>query len=168
MIFRNLGLSIALIAFSSFAMAGKIAVFNHEQAIMQTKHAESIVKELQAKPEYSSLMAQIESLRADLQGLAKEQETKGMTWSGERQAEHRKKIEYVQADMQLAAKKIQAEQNTVAKRLMEDMAPKLESAIKKIVDSEDIDVLLKVPAVYYVKPDLDITKKVAVELDKAK
>jgi len=168
MTFRKLFITIALVFCSSAALAGKIAVFDHEQAIMQTKQAESVVKKLKAKAAYAQLVGQVESLKADLQSLAKEEQTKGMTWSSEKQVEHRKKMEYIQADLQLALKKIQAENNTVAKKLMQDMGPKLEKAIKKIVDSEGIDVLLRAGAVYYAKPSLDITKKVASELDKAK
>jgi len=158
---------VALLSATQLAFAGKIAVLNHERAMMATKRAEQVTETLKAKPEYAQMMAQIESLQADLQAMAKESETKGMTWSQEQTADHRKKMEYVQADLQLAVKKIQSENAAALNKLGQEFQPKMKGILDKIMKEEGIDVILRPEAVYLVVPELDITAKVTAALDKA-
>ncbi|WP_075186720.1 OmpH family outer membrane protein [Teredinibacter haidensis] len=158
----------ALLVMANMAFAGKIAIFNHESAMMGTKQAAQAIEKLKANAEYNQMMTQIESLQADLKGLAKEAETNGMTWSQEKMAEHRKKMEYVQADLQLAAKKIQGENAAVINKLAQEFQPKLKAVLDEIMKADGIDVILRPQAVYTVMPALDITAKVTAALDKAK
>jgi Outer membrane protein (OmpH-like). len=155
-------------ATANLAFAGKIAIFNHESAMMGTKLAAQTVEQLKANAEYAKMTAQIESLQADLKALAKESETKGMTWSQEQGAAHRKKMEYVQADLQLAVKKIQAENAAVMKKLADELEPKLKGVLDSIMKEDGIDIILRPQSVYLVQPSLDITAKVVEGLDKAK
>lgn len=166
--FKKVFLTIMIAAMSQFAFAGKVVVFDHEQAIFNTKLAKKRIEELQAKPDYAQMMAQAESLKADLAALSKEANSKGMTWSAEEKADHRKKLEYIQADLKLAAQKLQAEQGVVLKAIMEEIQPKLEEVLKKHVASEDVDMILRKQVTYVAVPAVDITDKITKELDKAK
>lgn len=165
---NKLILTLVMLAASQASLAGKIVVFDPEEALMRTKLAQQKFEQLQAKPEFAQMMAQAESLRTDLEALSKEANSKGITWSADQKSEHRKKMEYVQADLKLAAQKIQAERAGVMQSLVGEMQPKLEQVLKSFIESEDIDLVLRKQVSFASKPAVDITIKIAQELDKAK
>ncbi|WP_045860632.1 OmpH family outer membrane protein [Teredinibacter purpureus] len=167
MTIRKIIAVVALLAAANVAFAGKIAIFNHENAIMATQAASQAVEKLKADAGYARMMTQIESLQADLKALAKESESKGITWSQEQVASHRKKMEYVQADLQLVAKKIQAENAAVINKLAQEFQPKMQGVLDTIMKADGIDIVLRPQSVYTVMPELDITAKVTAGLDKS-
>lgn len=163
---KLLGIVILFSVSQTLWAAGKIVTFDHQQAMLETDFAKKRIEALKQKSEFVKLQANLESLRADLQSMAKEQESKGMTWSQQQLAEHRKNMEYIQADLQLAQKKIQAETSAVLGQIAQELEPKLESVLKKVIESEKIDVVLKKQAVYFASPKQDISGKVTEMLDK--
>lgn len=166
--FKKLLVTFVLVGLSSQVFAGKVVIFDHEEALLRTKVAQQKIDKLKAKPEYAQLLANAESMKADLEALNKEGNSKGMTWSEEERAEHRKKMEYIQADLKLAAQKLQGENSAVIKEIVSEMQPKLEAVLTKMVDSGDVDIVLRKQATYIAKPASDITAKVTEELDKLK
>lgn len=159
----------AAMAFTSVAMAAdKVVVFNAQGAIMASDVAQQRVKELQASVEFSSMQAKFESLKSDLQNLDKEGKTNGMTWSQEQIAAHNKKIEYKQADLQLAAKKLQAEQSAAIQSIMQEIAPKAQEILKQLITAEGIGLVLDNKAALFATAEYDITAKVTDQLNKAK
>jgi len=166
--FNKILMVLSLVMVAQVASAGKVVVFDPEAAITNTKLSKKKFKALQAKPEFAQLIAQAESFKADSNVLLKEEQAKAMTWSIEERTEHKKKIEYIFADYKLVQQKIQAEHGAVAKSILDEMQPKLEQALNKIIESGDIDIVLNRKAVFHAKPDTDITSQVTSELDKIK
>ena len=149
------------------ALATNVVVFDAQQAIMQTNSARQRMEELQKKPEYAKLVAEAEGLKADLASLSKDAESKGLTWSPEQQAEHRKNVEFVQADFKLVVQKIQKEQDDLVKSLLAEGQKMIPEALEKIVKAEAIDIVLQKQAAIWSNPSVDITAKVIAELNKA-
>ena len=158
----------ALMLTTTAAAADKVVVFNAQGAIMATDIAKQRIKDLQASIDFSSMQAKFESLKADLQGLDKEAKTNGMTWSQEQIASHNKKIEYKQADLQLSAKKLQAEQGEAVQNIMKELAPKAQEILKQIITAEGIGLVLDNKAALFANAEFDITAKVTDGLNKAK
>ena len=148
------------------AFAEKIGVLNPQAAIMGSDIAKKAMRDLEENKEYAALVAKAENLRADLQSLAKEAETKGMTWSVDERAAHQKKIEYVNADFQLAGQKIQAERKAMSDKVVREVQPKLEKVIEEVVKKDKLDVVLNAQAVFFASEKVDITKKVVEALNK--
>lgn len=166
--FKKVLFMFAVTLASQLAFAGKIVVFSPEQAIFNTNLAKERFKELESDAEYAQLVAKAESLKADLGSLSKEISSKGMTWGAEKVAEHRKKSEYVQEDLKLAARKLKAEQNAVLKAISEELEPKLEEALKKYVTAEGIDMVLNKQVAYISVPSVDITDAITEKLNSMK
>lgn len=167
--FKKVMMIAAAMVLSGIALASdKVAVFDLQTAILSTEVAKQRVQELQSNAEFAAMQAKFESLRVDLQGLAKDAETNGMTWSQEQQAEHRKKIEYKRADLELAAKKLQAEKNAAVKRIMQELAPKAKTVLNQMITAEGIGLVLDSKVAYYADASFDITAKVTDKLNKAK
>ncbi|WP_096087296.1 OmpH family outer membrane protein [Agaribacterium haliotis] len=157
----------ALLFIAPLSFAGKVVVFDPQQAIMQTDAAKKRMQDLQKKPEYSKMVAEAEGLKADLEALAKEAESKGLTWSDEQKLEHRKQIEFVQADFQLVVQKIQKENDDLLKGLLAQGQQQLPGILEALVKAEDIDIILRKDTTIVSMPAADITGKVIAELNKA-
>ncbi len=158
----------ASMVFATAALAAdKVVIFNAQGAIMATEVAKQRVQSLQSSVEFSSMQAKFESLKSDLQGLDKEAKTNGMTWSQDQIASHNKKIEYKQADLQLAAKKLQAEQGAAIQNIMKELAPKAQEILKQIITAEGIGLVLDNKAALFASAEFDITAKVTDALNKS-
>ncbi|MFT5082940.1 MAG: outer membrane protein [Lentisphaeria bacterium] len=166
--FNKIFIAAVLLLLSQLSLAGKIVVFDHEEAIFKTKLFQDKVAELNAKPGYAQVKAQAESLKADLAALSKEASVKSMTWSAEEGAEYTKKVEYIQADYKLAVQKLQSEQATLMKGVSQLVQPKLEAALDATVKAEGIDMVLRKQAGYFSVPSVDITDKIVQAIDKTK
>ena len=158
----------ALLAVAPTAFAGKTVVFNPQIAILATDAAKQRDAELKADKDFAALVAKIENLRAEMIALQKEAEKNGMTWGPDQQAEHKKKMSYLNEDFQLAQKKAQTEQNAAVMKLMQEAEAKLEPILKALMEEKDIDVILHPQAAVIFKPSVDITQEVTDRLNKAK
>ena len=168
--FYGLMLAIALISSISLTTAaesvsGKIAVVDARIAIFSSDAAQSALKAFEESADFMSLKAKYESSSADFQAMAKEAETKRLTWSPEELAEHQKKMSYVKADAELAIQKITSEQKQLEQRVLQDLAPLVEQALQEIVKEEGISVLLRAESVLLASPGTSITAKVAARID---
>ena len=168
--FYGLMVAIALISPISLATAaesvsGKIAVVDARIAIFSSNAAQSALKAFEESADFMSLKAKYESSSADFQAMAKEADTKRLTWSPEELAEHQKKMSYVKADAELAIQKITSEQKQLEQKVLQDLAPLVEQALQEIVKEEGISVLLRAESVLLASPDTSITAKVANRID---
>ena len=166
---KTIFVAVFLAVSSSAALAAdKVAVFNLERAILSTEAAKKASSDLQADPEFAALRAKYEGLVADMEKLREERSSKGMTWNAEQQAEHRKKVEYISADLELAQKKLQAEQNAAVRGLMQELQTKTQKALEEVIKSEGISVVLNAAQVYHADKKADITDAVTAKLNKMK
>jgi outer membrane protein len=74
-------------------------------------------------------------------------------------------MEFKQADFELIVRKLNAERQAAGKRLMDNIGPRLESAVKSIIDSDGIGLLLDKKAVIHADSTFDITAKVTEKLN---
>lgn len=161
-------LTLSLLAAPLALAADKVVVFDLQSAILNTDVAKKRIQEMQANAEFAGLQAKFESLRNDLQKMAKDAEKNAVTWTPEQTAEQRKKMEYARADLELVAKKLQAERNATGQRVLEELGPKAQAVLKDVIAAEGIGLVLSTQTAYYAEPSLDITAKVTEKLNKAK
>ncbi|MGC6480670.1 MAG: OmpH family outer membrane protein [Porticoccaceae bacterium] len=147
------------------ASSTKIAVVDARVAIFGSAAAQAAVKEFEESADFINLKAKYESSSADFQAMAKEAETKRLTWSPEELAEHQKKMSYVKADAELAIQKLTSEQKQLEQRILQTLAPLVEKAINEIVKEEGISILLRAESVLTAAPEMSITAKVANRID---
>lgn len=159
----------AMTLVSTFAMAeGKVVTLDMQAAILGTELAQKSVEDLQKNTEFTALRAKVESLVADIQALQETAEKDGMTWSEDQQADHRKKVEYLRADYELATKKLQAEQQQVMQRVQQQLTPKVRPVLEKLIEDEKIGMIINAQSVFHADADHDITAQLIERLNKAK
>ncbi|MFQ3257001.1 MAG: outer membrane protein [Porticoccaceae bacterium] len=157
--------SLFVIAPVSAVAADKIAVVDIARAIFGSKAAQESLKQAEQGADFVALKAKYEGSAADLQALAKEAETKRLTWSQEQAAEHQKKMEYAKADAELAGRKIQGEQKQLQQRIMQQLGPKAQEALQEVIKEEGVTILLRAESVLMSSPESNITAKVADRLN---
>ena len=156
---------VGVLSVSNAVAADKIAVVNHTVAIFSSQTAQNKLKEAQQSADFLALKAKYESSTADLQAMAKEAESKRLTWSQEEAAQHQKKIGYVKADAELAFQKIKAEGQQIEQSIYNQLAPLATLALQEIIKEESITLLLRRESVLHVTPELTITVKLAERID---
>jgi len=144
----------------------KIAVVDIGKAIFAAEVAKARSDQLKANSEYAALQAKYDSTTADMQALSKDAEAKSMTWSREQLAEYQKKIEYLRADLELTAKKLESEIKTLQNGIIQELQPKALEALKELVEEEKISLLLRADAVLVAEPGLNLTAKLTERLNK--
>ena len=100
-----------------------------------------------------------------MKAMKEEAETQGMTWSQDQIDDHKKKMGYANADVELTVQKIKAEQQQLQQRILKDLRPLASQAIEQILEEESITILLQAEATLYADPQTDITAKVASRID---
>ena len=143
----------------------KIAVIDMQQAMFASNYAQNVVKEASESADFVALRAKAESSASDLQAMAKEAETKRLTWSTEEAAEHQKKMSYTKADYDLAVQKIQGEQQQLQQKIMQELTPQFQEALSEVAKSEGITLLLRRESVIIADPKNDLTAKVVDKLN---
>lgn len=158
---------LSLLSAVSFA-EGKVVVLDIQAAMLNTDLAKKEIATLDKNPEYAAMKAKLDGLVADIKKLQATAEKDGLTWSPEQQAEHRKKVEYVRADYELAGKKLQAEQQAVMQRVMQELSPKMRTVLDQLAAADNIGIILSSQAAIHAVPASDITQKLTEMLNKAK
>jgi len=146
----------------SFADGSKVAVLDVQEAILNTNMAKSEMKSFEARSDISKMINDAEKLKKDITNLRADIEKGG----GDAQ-DKQKTVEFKQADFELIVRKLNAERQSAGKRLMDNIGPRLESAVKSIVDSEGVGLLLDRKAVIHANSTFDITAKVTEKLNAA-
>ncbi|MAT52533.1 MAG: hypothetical protein CMK32_15250 [Porticoccaceae bacterium] len=159
-------LFVLVAALSSPVLAqGKIGVVDLGAAIFGSEVAKKRQSELQAQSEYASLQAKYDSTAADIKALQKDAESKRLTWSEEQAAEYQKKMEYLRADIELTARKLEAEVRGLQNRIVKELQPKALEALQELVKQEGITILLRSEAVLLADPDINLTAKLTERLN---
>lgn len=147
---------------------GKIVVLDPQGAALSTNVAKARFDKLQKNPEFAAAKAKLDGLEADIKTLQASFQKDGMTWNEQKRAESDKKMQSMRNDYQLQANKLRQEQQVVMQEIMEEVAPKMDAVIKKIIDEQKIGTIINANAVIAVKPENNITATVAEMLNKSK
>lgn len=160
-------LVLSLMSAVSFAET-KIAVFNPQAAIQGTAVAKARVGKLEKSADYAATKAKYDGIVTDLKALDASYQKDGLTWSAEKKEEAEKKSQSLRQDLQFNAKKLQASQQELFQQLTQEVGPKLQAAVKQIIEAEKLNLVLDSQSAMYFTPEYDITPKVVAILDKAK
>ncbi|MDG2018196.1 MAG: OmpH family outer membrane protein [Porticoccaceae bacterium] len=170
--FNFWGLMTVITLISSISLAtaaetqpAKIAVVDARVAIFSSDAAQSALKTFRESIVFITLKAKYENSFAKYQFLAKTAETKRLTWSPEKLAEHQKQMSNAKDNVEIAFQKITTEQKELEQKVLKALAPLVEQAINEIVNEEGISILLRAESVLTASPEASITAKLADRID---
>ena len=142
----------------AFAAKDKVAVFDVQEAILNTNLAKSQMKAFESRSDISKMISDAEKLKKYITALRSDMK-------GSDAQEKQKSAEFKQADFELIVRKLNSERQATGKKLMEDIGPRLETIVKNIVEAEGIGLLLDKKAAIHADPSFDITAKVTEKLN---
>ncbi|MEZ5436361.1 MAG: OmpH family outer membrane protein [Pseudomonadales bacterium] len=144
------------------AEGSKVAVLDVQEAILSTNMAKSEMKAFEARSDIAKMITDAEKLKKEITSLRS-----AIEGGGAGAQDKQKTMEFKQADFELIVRKLNAERQVAGKRLMDNIGPRLESAVKSIVESEGIGLLMDRKAVIHADSTFDITSKVTAKLNAA-
>lgn len=145
--------------------AEKIAVVDVQRVVFTSEVAKARQQQAKTKPEFVELQAKYDSIAADVKALQQKMEAGRDTMSREQAAEHQKRMEYLRADYELVARKLQTEVQQLQGEIMEELQPQVQAALKELVEEEGVTLLLQREAVIFAVPTLDLTGKLLERLN---
>ncbi|WP_372737992.1 OmpH family outer membrane protein [Neptunomonas sp.] len=152
------------VVFAPVVLADKVAVLGYEEALLKSNAAngfrETLKKELQGEQKrVLELEKQAKSLREKIQ-----QNGASMTPDALRQAQ----LQFQKAfeEYQRSGQALQQKGAERQQEFINEMRPKLDKIIKKIIDDNNYDVVVAKKATVYVAKGFDITESVIQQLNK--
>jgi len=141
----------------------KIAVVDIQRALVSSEEAKALLEQVQNElkkdeEEVNALGAEIQSLREKLQTDAEV-----MSLAARREAQ--KDIEDKQLDYEFRLNKLQKALQDRREDLLQVMVPKLEAALRDLVELEGYDFVMERASLRYVNPKHDITRRVTEKLN---
>ncbi len=156
--------ALVMVMFSAQVMAEKVAVLGVEEALLNSNAAKSFREELKAEfeDEEKQLVAlekQARELRDKLQknaGLASEEDLKQMRMQFQKAFG-----EYQRRGQAMQQQRAEREQAFIA-----EMRPRLDKAIRELLDADGYDIILSKQATVYANKTSDLTPRVIELLNK--
>jgi outer membrane protein len=158
-------LLLALFGSMGAAAADKIAVVDIQRVIFTSEFAKVRQQQLQTEKSFVDLQARYDSISADIRALQRRIEAERETMSRDQVAENQKRVEYLRADYELVARKLQTEVQQLQGQIMEELQPQVQAALKELVEAEGISLLLQREAVIFATPAMDVTGKLLERLN---
>ncbi len=118
--------------------------------------------------ELSADEQKLKSLQKDVQKLQQKLQKEAMTMSADQQDTLQTQGQQKMIEIQSLQRKLQKRANEAQRDILEEMQPKLKTALAAVAKREKLDVVLNAQAVMYTKPDLDITEAVGKQLNSMK
>ena len=153
-----------LLVFSAQVMAGSVAVLGVEEALLSSDAAKNFREELQKEfaddeKQLVELEKQARELRDKLQknaGLASEEDIKQM----------RMQFQKAFAEYQRRGQELQQQRNERQQAFIAEMRPRLDKAIRELIEKEKYEVVVAKQATVYSANSVDLTPKLIELLNK--
>lgn len=156
--------SLCLVTGSAMA-AGKIAVVDMERALFQSEGAKASFKQIE--DQFGDDLVKIKELEKVLTEHQQKLQKDAAIMSDEEQRKMRNTIKEKQSEFQFFAGKLQQAEQQWRQQFFRANLPRLQEILKTLIEKEKVDVVLNGQAVIHVIPELDLTKNLLNELNKA-
>lgn len=144
---------------------GKIAVVDLQEAILQTDQAQKRLGEVRSQEDYKADKAEFDKLKAEFDELLKKFQKDAAVMSQEQQTAARNKLASKQADLEHVTGKLQKAEAAAGQALLQEMAPRVQEALKEIIAGDGIGLLLQRQSIIHADAGYNITAKVTDKLN---
>ncbi len=160
---KILAVSLCLVAGS--AMAEKIAVVDMQRALFQSDGAKGSFK--QVEEQFGDDLLKIKKLEKELMADQKKLQKDGAIMSDDEQRKMRNSIKEKQSEFQFFAGKLQQAEKQWRQQFFNANLPRLQKILNDLIEEEKVDLVLNGQSIIFVKPELDLTKKLLEKLNQA-
>jgi outer membrane protein len=143
-----------------------IAVFSPQEAILGSKTAKSRIKILLNSKRYKDKKSRFEQLQKDGEKLVKKFKTDSDVMSVKKKNEIQEDLKKKEKKLSELLKSLRDEEIRVNQKLLQEISPRLERAVKSVVKSKKISLLLDKNTVIHADESHDVTSLIIKELNK--
>ena len=144
---------------------GKIAVFDLQEAVLQTDQAQKRLVDVRNQDDYKADKAEFDRLKKEFDEIVKTFQKDAAVMSQEQQLAARKKLASKQADLEHVTKKLQQAEQGAGQNLLQEMAPKVQEVLRELIAADGIGLLLQRTSVIHADAGYSITAKVTDKLN---
>jgi outer membrane protein len=141
----------------------KIAVLDTQRAIVDSDSGKAFLDRVNA--ELQKDQDDAKKIQAELKTLQEKLQKDQAVMSEEDKRKSAKSIEDKQIDLQFIVNKLQKAVQDRREELMRDMVPRVDAALKDLIDLEGYDLVAERSSFHYVNAKHDITRRVTEKLN---
>lgn len=145
--------------------ATKVVVLDMQRAVMMTEAAREKMKALENQKEYLETHKKAEALRQQLLKKQEELQKEGPTWTVEKRNDQLKDMDFMRKDFELAAQKLQADQQELLRELAKASEPKIKQALDQLIKEQQITLVVDKNAAIFSDRSIDITEALVQKLN---
>ena len=142
----------------------KIAALDMEAALAASKQAKELRQKLQQ--EFAAEEAELRKLSEEGNALKAKLEKEASFMSEEDRQQLMADIQQKFQEFQGLGNRIKQEGQVREREFLQQLRPEVEAILKKIVESEKVELILNKKGVVYIEPSMDLTPRVVEELNK--
>ena len=153
----------ALFASSAASAELKIAVLDTQRAIVESEGGKAFLNKVNA--ELKKDQDDAKRIQDELKALQEKLQKDAAVMSDEQKRSSAKQLEDKQIDLQFIVNKLQKAVQDRREELMRDMVPRVDAALKDLIELEGYDLIAERQSFHYVNNKHDITRKVTEKLN---
>lgn len=158
--------SLMIMLCSTSALASEIAVLDFRAAILQSKAGQEASKAPRA--EVDQMKARLDKENGKLKEMIEAVKRDELTLSPEETKKRRQEINQKQAQLRGMVSAMQQQAQQMEQKLIHDLMPKGEAALKQIIEERKLDAVINRQAAIYTNSSVDITAELIKKLDEEK
>lgn len=152
------------LALSAPVFAGKLAVLDVREALLTSEAAGQFRNQM--KQDFAGDQQALVDLEKQAKSLQQKMQKNAGLSSEDEMKQLRMQFQKAFGEYQRKGQQLQQEQSQREQTFLSEMKPKLDEIIRKMIEDEDIDLIISKNASVYTNPELDITGEVTELLNK--
>jgi Skp family chaperone for outer membrane proteins len=142
-----------------------VYVIDIEAGALRSDYANEFLKNATNTDNYKNGIAEYNKLRTEFEALQADAKTNGLTWSDEQKKSFNVKIEQKLKEVNQLGGQLESARNTLQGRVIQELTPDIEKIVQQIIEEKNVDVLMNSRAVYFQKPEFNITSMLTEKLN---
>jgi outer membrane protein len=158
-----------VISISNISIAQQnVFVVDIEAGALRSEFAKDFLNKATSTENYKNGIAEYNKLRAEFKALQDDAKTNGLTWSDEQKNTFNGQIEQKLKAVNQLGGQLESARNSLQGRVIQDLTPDIEKIVQAIIEEKSVDVLMNSKAVYFQKPEFDLTAELTEKLNALK
>lgn len=155
-----------VVSISNISMAQQnVFVIDIEAGALRSDFAKEFLDKATSTENYKNGIAEYNKLRTEFKALQDDAKTNGLTWSDEQKNTFNVQIEQKLKAVNQLGGQLESARNSLQGRVIQELTPDIEAIVQAIIKEKDVDVLMNSKAVYFQKPEFNITAELTEKLN---
>ena len=158
-----------VVSISNISIAQQnVFVVDIEAGALRSEFAKDFLNKATSTENYKNGIAEYNKLRTEFKALQDDAKANGLTWSDEQKKTFNGQIEQKLKVVNQLGGQLESARNSLQGRVIQDLTPDIEMIIQAIIEEKNVDVLMNSKAVYFQKPEFDLTAELTEKLNALK